>query len=58
MADEHGLDRLQIVLGRQIHDGEILVVEFAVLLRGIAVALDQVLGTACGAPRCGDRGSC
>ena len=39
---EHGLDGLQIELGGEIHDREILVVEFAMLLRGIAVALDQM----------------
>ena len=42
VANEHGLDGLQIELGGQVHDGEILVVEFAVLLRGIAVAVDEV----------------
>ena len=42
VADEHGIDGLQIELGGQIHDREIFVVEFAVLLRRIAVALDQV----------------
>jgi hypothetical protein len=43
VTHEHGLHRLQIVLGRKIHDGEIFVVEFAVLLRGIAIALDEML---------------
>ena len=42
VADEHGIDGLQIELGGQIHDREIFVVEFAVLLRRIAVALDQI----------------
>ena len=42
MADEHRLDGLQIELGRQVHDGEILVVELAVLLGRIAVAVDEM----------------
>ena len=42
VADEHGVDGLQIELGGEIHDREIFVVEFAVLLRRIAVALDQM----------------
>ena len=42
MADEHGVDGLQIELGGQVHHREILVVELAMLLRGIAVALDQM----------------
>ena len=40
---EHGLDGLEVELGRQVHDGEIFVVELAVLLGGVAVALDEVL---------------
>ncbi len=43
VTDEHGVDGLQIELSAQIHDGEILVIELAMLLRGVAVALDQVL---------------
>ena len=43
VTHEHGLDRLQIELGGQIHDREIFVVELAMLLRGIAVALHEVL---------------
>ena len=42
VADEHGIDGLQIEFGGQIHHREILVVEFAVLLRGVAVAFDQM----------------
>ena len=42
VADEHGIDRLQIELGGKIHDREIFVVELAVLLRRVAVALDQM----------------
>ena len=33
MADEHGIDRLQIEFGGQVHHGEILVIELAMLLR-------------------------
>ena len=47
VAHEHGIDGLQIVFGGQVHDGEILVVEFAVLLRRVAVALHQIAGTDC-----------
>ena len=43
VLDEHGLDRLQIEFGRQIHHRQIFVVEIAVLVGRIAVALDQVL---------------
>ena len=42
VADEDGIDRLQIILGGQVHDGEIFVVELAMLLRRVAVALDQM----------------
>ena len=42
VAHEHGLDGLQIELGGQIHDGEILIIELTMLLRRIAVAIDQV----------------
>ena len=42
MAHEHGLDGLQIEFGGQVHDREIFVVEFAMLLGGIAITLDQV----------------
>ena len=42
MAHEHGFDGLQIELGGQVHDRQIFVVELAVLLRRVAVALDQV----------------
>ena len=43
VAHEHRVDGLQVKLGGEVHHGEILVVELAVLLRGIAVALDQML---------------
>ena len=43
VLQEHGLDGLQIVLGRQIHHGEKLVIELPVLVGGIAVALDQIV---------------
>jgi hypothetical protein len=39
---KHLVDRLQIIFRREIHDGEIFVVEFLVLLDGVAVALNQV----------------
>ena len=42
VADEHRLDGLQIELGGQIHDRQILVVELAMLLRRVAVADDEV----------------
>ena len=42
VVDEHLLHRLQIELGGQIHDRHILVIEFAVLLGLIAVAVDQM----------------
>ena len=42
MLDEHGLDGLQIERRVQIHDGQIFVIEFAMLLGRIAIALDQM----------------
>ena len=42
VADEHGVDGLQIEFGGQIHDREIFVVELAVLVGAVAVALDQM----------------
>ena len=42
VADEHRLHRLQVELGGQVHDGEIFVVEVAVLLGAVAVVLDQM----------------
>src|SRR5262249_10098439 len=35
VTDEYGIHRLQIEFGCKIHDGEIFVIEFAVLLRRI-----------------------
>ena len=43
VAHEHGVDGLQIELGGQVHHRQILVVELAVLLGGIAVALHQMI---------------
>src|SRR3984957_12374939 len=43
VTNKHGVDGLQIVLRREVHYGEIFVVEFAVLLGRIAVALNQVV---------------
>ena len=42
MAHEHGIHRLQIELGGEIHHGQIFVVELSVLLRGIAVGAHQM----------------
>ena len=42
VLDEHGIDGLQIILGGQVHHREILVIEFAVLVDEIAVALHQI----------------
>ena len=39
---EHGPDRLEVELGRQIHHSEIFVVELAVLVDAVAVALDEI----------------
>ena len=58
VAHENGLDRLQIEFGREIHHGQIFVVEFLVLVRRVAVAAHQIAGTVACAPRCGARGSC
>src|SRR5262249_46239147 len=41
MADEHRLHGLQVEFRREIHHREIFIVEFAMLLRRIAVALDE-----------------
>ena len=43
VTNKHGIDGLQIILGREVHHGEILVIEFTVLLGGIAVALNQMV---------------
>ena len=42
VSDENRFDGLQIEFGREVHDREIFVVEFPVLLRRVAVAADQV----------------
>src|SRR5262249_10886418 len=42
VTDEYGVYCLQIEFGGEIHDGEIFVIEFAVLLRRIAVALQEM----------------
>ncbi len=42
VADEHGVDRLQVELGGQVHDRQIFVIELAMLLGRIAVALDEM----------------
>ena len=42
MLDEHGFDRLQVILGRKVHHREIFVIELPVLVDEIAVALHQV----------------
>src|SRR4029453_11791864 len=42
MADEHGIYGLQIEFGGEIHDREVFIVEFTVLLGRIAVAFDEV----------------
>ena len=42
VAEEHRLDGLQIELGGQVHHRQILVVELAVLVGGVAVAFDEV----------------
>jgi hypothetical protein len=39
---EHGLDGVQVVLGRHVQHGVVLVVELAVRLGAVVVALDQV----------------
>ena len=42
VLDEHRVDGLQIILGGEIHHRQILVIELAMLLRGVAVAFDQM----------------
>ena len=42
MADKHRIDRLQVEFGGQIHHGHIFIIEFAVLLGRIAVAVDEM----------------
>src|SRR5690349_21053036 len=42
MADEHGVDCLQIELGSKIHHREVFVIKFAVLLHRITVAFDEM----------------
>ena len=34
--------RLEVILGRQVHDGQILVIELPVLFRRVAIALNQM----------------
>ena len=43
MADEHGIDGLEVELGRQVHHRQIFVIEFAMLLRAVAIALDKIV---------------
>jgi hypothetical protein len=43
MILEHGLQCLEIEFGGQVHHGEILVIEGTVLVRRIAIALDEVV---------------
>ena len=43
VLDEHGIDGLQIILRGQVHHREIFVIEIAVLVDQIAVALHQIL---------------
>ena len=42
VTHEHGLDSLQVKFGRKVHDCKVFVVEFAMLLRGVAVAVHEV----------------
>jgi hypothetical protein len=56
MVLEHGLDRLQVELGVQVHDGHVFVVEVLVLVDAVAVAFDE-MPEQFGAPSCGGRGS-
>ena len=43
MAEEDRIDRLQVELGGEVHHRQILVVELAVLLGRVAVAVHQVM---------------
>ena len=43
VLDEHRFDGLQIEFGRQVHDGEIFVIEVAVFFGVVAVAFHQML---------------
>ena len=43
MVDEHCLQRLEVIFGRQVHDGQILIIELAVLFRRVTVAFDEVI---------------
>ena len=54
---EHGVDGLQVELGREIHHGQVFVVEFAVLVGRVAVAAAPDAGTCPSAPACAGRGS-
>ena len=43
MLDEHGVDRLKVIFFGQIHDSEVLIVEFPLSLTRIPVTADEVL---------------
>ena len=43
VLEEHGLDGLEVILGGQVHHRKKLVVELAMLVGRIAVALDQIM---------------
>jgi hypothetical protein len=43
MVEKDCLDRLQVILPRQIHHGQELVIEFPMLISGIAIASDQIV---------------
>src|SRR5215475_13237587 len=42
MPDEYGLDGLQVIFGSQVHYGKIFIIEVAMLVDEIAIALDQI----------------
>ena len=43
MIDEHRLDRLKIVLRREVHDREVLVIELTVLGSAVAIPRNEVV---------------
>ncbi len=43
VANEHAIDGVEIELGRQVHDREILVIELTMLLGGVSVASHEVM---------------
>ena len=43
VIDEYGLDGLEIILGREVHHREVLIIELAMLGSAVAISLNEVV---------------